>query len=60
MYRSHNASETADENIGGFAGETDRGVYINCTFAQGPFIGKVLDGYTLVDDGNGTLTVTKQ
>ena len=46
-------------NVGGFAGQTDRGIYINCFAAQDPFIGKVLDGYTLVDDGNGTLTVTK-
>ncbi len=46
-------------NIGGFAGNTDRGIYINCSAAQKPFIGKVLDGYTLTDDGNGTLTVTK-
>ena len=46
-------------NVGGFAGQTDRGIYINCSAAQDPFIGKVLDGYTLVDDGNGTLTVTK-
>lgn len=46
-------------NIGGFAGQTDRGIYVNCSAAQAPFIGKVLDGYTLNDDGNGTLTVTK-
>lgn len=45
--------------IGGFAGVTDRGIYINCSAAQEPFIGKVLDGYTLNDDGNGTLTVSK-
>ena len=45
--------------IGGFAGQTDRGIYVNCSAAQGPFIGNVLDGSTLVDDGNGTLTVTK-
>ena len=43
--------------IGGFVGQTDRGIYINCSAAQNPFIGKVLDGYTRVDDGNGTLTV---
>ena len=51
--------EGGTANIGGFAGQTDRGIYINCTVAQEPFIGKVLDGYTLNDDGNGTLTVTK-
>ena len=51
--------EGGTANIGGFAGETDRGIYINCSAAQTPFIGKVLDGYTLNDDGNGTLTVTK-
>ncbi|MBE7068794.1 MAG: hypothetical protein E7381_05785 [Clostridiales bacterium] len=45
--------------IGGFAGQTDRGIYVNCTAAQAPFIGKVIDGYTLTDDGNGTLTVSK-
>ena len=52
--------EGGTANIGGFAGQTDRGIYINCSAAQAPFIGKVLDGYTLTDDGNGTLTVTKQ
>ena len=51
--------EGGTANIGGFAGQTDRGIYINCSAAQNPFIGKVLDGYTLSDDGNGTLTVTK-
>ena len=51
--------EGGNANIGGFAGQTDRGIYINCSAAQIPFIGKVLDGYTLNDDGNGTLTVTK-
>lgn len=51
--------EGGTANIGGFAGQTDRGIYINCSAAQTPFIGKVLDGYTLTDDGNGTLTVTK-
>ena len=51
--------EGGTANIGGFAGQTDRGIYINCSAAQNPFIGKVLDGYTLNDDGNGTLTVTK-
>ena len=45
--------------IGAFAGQTDRGIYTNCSAAQNPFIGKVLDGYTIIDDGNGTLTVTK-
>ena len=51
--------ESGTANIGGFAGQTDRGIYINCSAAQNPFIGKVLDGYTIIDDGNGTLTVTK-
>ena len=51
--------EGGTANIGGFAGQTDRGIYVNCSAAQAPFIGKVLDGYTLNDDGNGTLTVTK-
>ena len=51
--------EGGTANIGGFAGQTDRGIYINCSAAQDPFIGKVLDGYVLNDDGNGTLTVTK-
>ena len=51
--------EGGTANIGGFAGQTDRGIYVNCSAAQNPFIGKVLDGYTLNDDGNGTLTVTK-
>ena len=51
--------EGGTANIGGFAGQTDRGIYINCSAAQAPFIGKVLDGYNLVDDGNGTLTVSK-
>ncbi len=51
--------EGGTANIGGFAGNTDRGIYINCSAAQEPFIGKVLDGCTLNDDGNGTLTVTK-
>ena len=45
--------------IGGFVGYTDRGIYVNCTAAQEPFIGQVADGYTLIDDGNGTLRVTK-
>ena len=45
--------------IGGFVGKTDRGIYVNCTAAQAPFIGLVMDGYTLTDDGNGTLTVAK-
>lgn len=51
--------EGGTANIGGFAGQTDRGIYVNCSTAQEPFIGKVLDGYTLTDDGNGTLTVAK-
>ena len=51
--------EGGTANIGGFAGQTDRGIYINCSAAQDPFIGKVLDGYVLNYDGNGTLTVTK-
>ena len=51
--------EGGTANIGGFAGQTDRGIYINCSAAQTPFIGKVLDGYTFNDDGNGTWTVTK-
>ena len=45
--------------IGGFVGYTDRGIYMNCVAAQAPFIGQVADGYTLTDDGNGTLTVAK-
>ena len=51
--------EGGTANVGGFAGQTDRGIYINCSATQDPFIGKVMDGYTLVDDGNGTLTVSK-
>ena len=45
--------------IGGFVGNTDRGIYVNCSAAQAPFIGAVNDGYTLNDDGNGTLSVAK-
>ena len=51
--------EGGTANIGGFVGQTDRGIYVNCSAAQAPFIGKVLDGYTLTDDGAGTLTVSK-
>ena len=52
-------AENGSATIGGFVGKTDRGTYVNCSATQTPFIGKVLDGYTLVDDGNGTLTDTK-
>ena len=45
--------------IGGFVGYTDRGIYVDCVAAQTPLIGAIADGCTLVDDGNGTLTVTK-
>ena len=45
--------------VGGFAGEAERGTFKNCSTTSDTFIGKVWDGYTLNDDGNGTLTVTK-
>lgn len=45
--------------IGGFAGEAERGTFKNCSTTSDTFIGKIWDGYTLNDDGNGTLTVTK-
>ncbi len=50
----------ATATIGGFAGEAERGTFKNCSTTSNTFIGKVWDGYTLTDDGNGTLTVTKQ
>lgn len=45
--------------IGGFAGEAERGTFNNCSTTSDTFIGKVWDGYTLNDDGNGKLTITK-
>ena len=52
-------AEGATATIGGFAGEAERGTFKNCSTTSDTFIGKVWDGYTLNDDGNGTLTVTK-
>jgi len=49
----------ASATIGGFAGEAERGTFKNCSTTSGTFIGNVWDGYTLNDDGNGTLTITK-
>ena len=49
----------ATATIGGFAGEAERGTFNNCSTTSDTFIGKVWDGYTLNDDGNGKLTVTK-
>ncbi|MBO5014297.1 MAG: hypothetical protein J6C92_00655 [Bacteroidaceae bacterium] len=49
----------ATATIGGFAGEAERGTFKNCSTTSNTFIGKIWDGYTLNDDGNGTLTVTK-
>ncbi len=36
-------AEGGTANIGGFAGEADRGIYIDCTAAQEPFIGGTLN-----------------
>jgi len=36
--------EGGTANIGGFAGEADRGTYTNCTATQDPFIGYVITG----------------
>ena len=52
-------ADGASATIGGFAGEAERGTFKNCTTTSDTFIGKIWDGYTLNNDGNGTLTVTK-
>ncbi|MBO5316458.1 MAG: hypothetical protein J6B48_08530 [Clostridia bacterium] len=49
----------ASATVGGFAGEAERGIFNNCSTTSDTLIGKVWDGYTLNDDGNGKLTVTK-
>lgn len=46
--------------IGGFAGEAERGTFKNCSTTSAEFFGKIWDGYILNDDGNGTVTVTKE
>ena len=51
-------ADGASATIGGFAGEAERGTFKNCSTTSDTFIGKVWDGYTITDDGNGVLKVT--